>query len=89
MRWLQPTKECAEHESKRDCIWKYSQKNGSQNFKLTFEEIKNIAGIPIDHSFLKKELLEYGYSVEKISMKKQTVAFCQVQGLKREDTAQG
>ena len=29
------------------------------------------------------------YSVEKIAMKKQTVAFCQVQGLKREDTAQG
>ena len=59
--------------------------------KDIFEEIQNIAGIPIDHSFLKykKELLEYGYSVEKISMKKQTVTFCQVQGLKREDTAQG
>ena len=72
-------------------LWEYIQKNGSQNFKLTFEEIQNIAGIPIDHSFLKykKELLEYGYSVEKISMKKQTVTFCQVQGLKREDTAQG
>ena len=72
-------------------LWEYIQKNGSQNFKLTFEEIQTIAGIPIDHSFLKykKELLEYGYSVEKISMKKQTVTFCQVQGLKREDTAQG
>ena len=70
-------------------LWEYIQKNGSQNFKLTFEEIQNIAGIPIDHSFLKykKELLEYGYSVEKISMKKQTVAFCQVQGLKRKATA--
>lgn len=77
--------------SKYSRLWEYIQKNGSQNFKLTFEEIQTIAGIPIDHSFLKykKELLEYGYSVEKISMKKQTVAFCQVQGLKREDTVQG
>ena len=77
--------------SKYSRLWEYIQKNGSQNFKLTFEEIQNIAGIHIDHSFLKykKELLEYGYSVEKISMKKQTVTFCQVQGLKREDTAQG
>ena len=57
--------------------------------ELSFEEIQNIAGIPIDHSFLKykKELVEYGYSVEKISMKKQTVAFCQVQGLKRKASA--
>ncbi len=33
---------------------------GSQSMKLTFDEIKNIAGIPIDHSFLKykKELTE-------------------------------
>ena len=77
--------------SKYSRLWEYIQKNGSQNFKLTFEEIQTIAGIPIDHAFLKykKELLEYGYSVEKISMKKRTVAFCQMQGLKREDTVQG
>ena len=65
-------------------LWEYIQKNGRQNFELSFEEIQTIAGIPIDHSVLKykKELLEYGYSVEKISMKKQIVAFCQVQGAK-------
>lgn len=53
------------------------QKNGSQSFKLTFDEIQNIAGIPIDHSFLKykKELVQYGYEVGKISMKEQTVIF--------------
>ena len=53
------------------------QKNGSQALKLTFEEIQDIAGIPIDHSFLKykKELTEYGYQVGKISMKEQTVLF--------------
>ena len=39
--------------------------------------IENIAGVPIDHSFLtyKKELLEYGYKVGKISMKEKTVNF--------------
>lgn len=53
------------------------QSNGSQSFKLTFEEIQNIAGIPIDHSFLKykSELAEYGYQVGKISMKERTVIF--------------
>ena len=51
--------------------------NGKQSFKLTFEEIQNTAGIAIDHSFLKykKELIDYGYEVEKISMKEQTVIF--------------
>lgn len=55
----------------------YVRSNGSRSFKLTFEEIRNIAGIPIDHSFLKykNELTEYGYSVGKISMKEKTVIF--------------
>ena len=40
-------------------------------------EIEDIAGVPIDHSFLsyKKELPDYGFRVGKISMKEQTVAF--------------
>ncbi len=63
--------------SKYNSLWEYVQQNGSQSFKLTFEEIENIAKIPIDHSFLKykKELAEYGYQVGKISMKEQTVLF--------------
>lgn len=63
--------------SKYDALWKYVEKNGSSSFKLTFKEIQNIAGIPIDHSFLrfKKELPEYGYEVGKISMKNQMVTF--------------
>ena len=63
--------------SKYNSLWEYVQKNGNQSFKLTFDEIKGIAGIPIDHSFLnyKKELTEYGYQVGKISMKEQTVIF--------------
>lgn len=51
--------------------------SGMKNLKLTFEEIQSIAGIPVDHSFLKykKKLEEYGYQVGKISMKEQTINF--------------
>ena len=63
--------------SKYDTLWAWIEKNGHENFKLTFAEIGQIAGLPIDHSFLtcKKELTSYGYQVVKISMKEQTVAF--------------
>ncbi len=63
--------------SKYNSLWEYVQKNGGRSFKLTFQEIQNIVGIPIDHSFLKykKELTEYGYQVGRISMKEQTVIF--------------
>lgn len=63
--------------SKYNPLWEYIQKSGKPSLKLTFEEIQDIAGIPIDHSFLqyKKELLTYGYQVGKISMKEQTVTF--------------
>ena len=63
--------------SKYNALWKYIKKNGKQSFKLSFDEIENIAGIPIDHSFLnyKKELVEYGYKVEKISLKDKNVIF--------------
>lgn len=63
--------------SKYDPLWEYVQKTESQSLKLTFDEIQNIAGVPIDHSFLKykKELAEYGFQVGKISMKEQTVIF--------------
>lgn len=63
--------------SKYDALWDYVQKDGSPALKLTFAQIQEIAGIPIDHSFLKykKELTDYGYQVGKISMKEQTVIF--------------
>lgn len=66
--------------SKYDALWNYVQKNGTESFQLTFEEIRQIAGVPIDHSFLKykKELTEYGYEVGKISMKNETVLFHKV-----------
>ena len=62
---------------KYDALWAWIRENGTDSFRLTFAEIERIAGIPIDHSFLKykKELTEYGYRVGKISMKEQTVEF--------------
>ena len=63
--------------SKYDTLWKWINENKTNDFKLTYTEIENIAGVPIDHSFLtfKKELLQYGFKVGKISMKEQTVDF--------------
>lgn len=63
--------------SKYEPLWKWITANKTTDFMLTFDEIESIAGLPIDHSFLtyKKELLEYGFSVVKISMKEQTVLF--------------
>jgi len=63
--------------SKFEPLWDWIKENGTDSFILTFEEIEKIAGIPLDHSFLnhKKELLDYGFMVEKISLKKQDVAF--------------
>ena len=61
--------------SKYEPLWKYVRDNKEEEYILSYEEIKDILGFEIDHSFLKykKELLEYGYEVEKISMKEKYV----------------
>lgn len=66
--------------SKYDKLWEYLREKGDVSFKLTFEEIERIAGVPIDHSFLryKGEPVNYGYAVGKISMKNKTVSFDKV-----------
>ena len=63
--------------SKYDGLWKWIAENGQDQFKLTYARIEELAGVPIDHSFLKfkKELLDYGYQVGKISMQEETVVF--------------
>ena len=38
--------------SKYNALWEYVKMNGTPSFKLTFDEIGEIAGIPLDHSFL-------------------------------------
>lgn len=61
--------------SKYDNLWKYIKNNNT--CKLSFDEIKNILGFDIDHSFLtcKRELNKYGYMVSKISMKNKFIEF--------------
>jgi len=63
--------------SKCEPLWNYLKENELGNCQLSFEEIKNILGFELDHSFLtyKNELNEYGYEVEKISMKNKFVKF--------------
>ena len=61
--------------SKYEPLWKYIKNNKKEEYKLTYEEIRSVLGFDIDHSFLKykKELLEYGYEVVKISIKEKYV----------------
>ena len=61
--------------SKYESLWKYIKENKKDEIKLTYEDIRSVLGFDIDHSFLKykKELLEYGYEVVKISIKEKYV----------------
>lgn len=63
--------------SKYNRLWKYIQSLEKNSISLSFSQIEQIAGVPIDHSFLnsKKELADYGWQVDKISMKQQSVKF--------------
>lgn len=63
--------------SKYEKLWNYIEKNGTQSFNLTFDEISQVAGVPLDHSSLtyKKELEEFGWKAAKISMKNRCVLF--------------
>jgi len=65
------------NKSKYEPLWNYIKDHNKESYKLSFNEIFNILGFNIDHSFLtyKKELTEYGYTVGKISMKEKTVIF--------------
>ena len=68
--------------SKYDKLWDYVAEQPGESLDLSFEEIGDIAGVPLDHSFLnyKKELLSRGWQVGKISMKKQVVRFERTKG---------
>lgn len=74
--------------SKYHSLWEYIGKQTQPSLTLTFEEIEQIAGFPIDHSFLtfKKELTEYGWKVGKISMKAKRISFSQCDQTKDGET---
>ena len=62
--------------SKFTPLWEYVAGQEGRELRLSFSQVEEICGFPIDHSFLtcKKELLAYGWQVKKISLKQQTVA---------------
>ncbi|WP_296706455.1 hypothetical protein [Treponema sp. UBA7570] len=70
--------------SKYNDLWIYVdlifKQTGKEKLELSFSQIKDAAGIELDHSFLncKKELLEYGYKVEKIKLKDKKIVFSKV-----------
>ena len=57
-----------------DLIFKRYNK---EKIELSFNQIKDATGFDIDNSFLtyKKELLDYGYKVEKIKLKDKIIIF--------------
>lgn len=66
--------------SKYASLWAYIGRCGEESLALTFEEIGEIAGVPMDHSFLryKKELTAYGYEVKKIFLKEKRAVFTRI-----------
>lgn len=63
--------------SKYQKLWNYIKNSGDNEILLRFEDVKNICGFEIDHSFLsfKKELKDFGYEVSKISLENKTILF--------------
>lgn len=61
--------------SKYDRLWKNIASRDQDRLIIPFAEVEKIAGVPLDHSFLryKKELREYGYQVDHIYLKKQQI----------------
>ena len=66
--------------SKYETLCNYIKGRDKNNLKLAYDEIKNILGFEIEHSFLKykKELESYGYKVDKISLKEKYVLFSKI-----------
>ena len=57
-------------------LWEFVAVQEVSELLLSFGQVEEICGFPIDHSFLtyKKELLACGWQVKKTSLKEQTVA---------------
>lgn len=66
--------------SKYDQLWKYIVDSGQDQLTIPFSEVEKIAGVPLDHSFLgyKKELLNYGYQVDHIFLKKHQIQISRI-----------
>ena len=58
-------------------LFQYVTKQNKDILNLSFQQIENILNFEIDHSLLnyKKNLLEYGFKIKKISLKGQYIIF--------------
>lgn len=63
--------------SKYKPLWEYVANIDNYPLILSFEDIYNILGFSIDHSFLtyKKETADYGFAVKKVSLKEKFIIF--------------
>lgn len=63
--------------SKYDSLWTHVAQCPEERLTLTFQQIGEICGVPVDHSFLryKEDLTAYDWQVKKVSIKEQTVLF--------------
>ena len=72
--------------SKYQHLWQYIaqifQTTGKDSVMISFDEIQEVLGFEIDHSFLcaKKECNVWGYQVRKISLKERKIAFSKIGG---------
>ena len=66
--------------SKYEPLWRFLSGDGSGCIQFPFERIEEILGFPLDHSFLnnKQKAEQYGYRVEKISLKGKWVRFVRI-----------
>ena len=70
--------------SKYGHLWMYIdlifRRTNREKIELSFNQIKDATGFELDHSFLiyKKELLDYGYKVEKIKLKDKIIIFSKI-----------
>ena len=66
--------------SKYEPLWRFLSGDGSGCIQFSFERIEEILGFSLDHSFLryKQEAEQYGYRVEKISLKEKWVRFVRI-----------
>lgn len=66
--------------SKYNPLWVFLSGQPGNCITMTFDEVSKITGFPFDHAFLtfKKELPEYGWQFEKLSLKNKTVSFVRI-----------
>lgn len=67
--------------SKYSPLWEYIGECDKDELLLSFADAERICGCKLDHSFLtyKNELEDYGFTVNKISLKNNSVKFTRIE----------